>query len=77
MVGLGGRTGPPLSPTIGPTLGKKWMGACSPQMSLHCSETEYETLLGLIYDLENEQTRARRGDGRARLAGVRSRCSSK
>ena len=26
------------------------------QMSLHCSETEYETLLSAIYDLENEQT---------------------
>jgi len=26
------------------------------QMSLHCPETEYETLLGVIYDLENEQT---------------------
>lgn len=25
-------------------------------MSLHCSETEYETLLSAIYDLENEQT---------------------
>lgn len=38
-------------------------------MSLHCSETEYETLLGLIYDLENEQTRARRGDGRGASRG--------
>jgi hypothetical protein len=26
------------------------------QMSLQCPETEYETLLGAIYDLENEQT---------------------
>ncbi len=26
------------------------------QMSLNCSETEYETLLSAIYDLENEQT---------------------
>ncbi len=26
------------------------------QMSLHCSETEYETFLSAIYDLENEQT---------------------
>jgi hypothetical protein len=26
------------------------------QMSLHCPDTEYETLLGAIYDLEQEQT---------------------
>jgi hypothetical protein len=26
------------------------------QMSLHCPETEFETLLNAIYELENEQT---------------------